>query len=86
MLADVVRGPMFKTVFNIVVGVGLIVLVFHRDCKGDACTHFKAPSLKEMEDGIYKVDSKCYKFADKQIPCPAEGTVVEPFRDEFSRR
>jgi hypothetical protein len=69
-------------------GVGLMVIIFHKDCKeGDSkCTKNKSPPITEVNDSIYVIGDSCYKFKDAQVKCPEDGNVVESFKQEFSSR
>ena len=48
-------------------------------CKGRECVIEKAPKRKEFEEGVYKIDGKCYKFTSEMKQCPTKD-VIEPFR------
>jgi hypothetical protein len=88
MLADAIRNPRFSYFFSFMLGVGVMVIIFHKECKeGDSkCTKNKAPSIEEVKDSIYVIGSSCYKFKDTQIKCPDDGNIVESFKQEFSSR
>jgi len=55
-----------------------IVLVVSPICHGRACMVVKAPPINEVNDSVYQIASKCYKFDTVQLDCPAQG-VVESF-------
>jgi hypothetical protein len=82
------RNPKFGYVFSFLLGVGLIVIVMHRDCTGadslgqsaKSCRVAKAPAPAEVMAATYIIDSDCYKFKTAQIACPSGGDVVESFR------
>jgi hypothetical protein len=88
MLADVMRNPKFGHIFSFILGVGLIVVVLHQDCKeGNAagCKRMKAPSPGEVQDAVYNIGGDCYKFKTKQVACPAKD-VIESFKQDFRIR
>jgi len=89
MLADAIRNPRFTYFFSFMLGVGLMVIIFHQDCKdGDSkCTKNKAPPVKDIEESIYIVGQDCYKFKEIQVKCPENnGNLVESFKQEFIKR
>lgn len=78
MLLDVLKDPKFDTVFSVLMGIFLMLLL-RPICKGESCFNFKAPPLKEIQEHAYKMDDRCYKFVPKDVKCPMTG-VVEPFQ------
>jgi hypothetical protein len=86
MLADVMRNPKFGYVFSFLLGVGLMVIVMHRECKDGSCKKSKAPVPGEVTDTVYMIESDCYKFKTKQVHCPSEGEVIESFKQNFRKR
>ncbi len=38
---------------------------------------FKGPSLKEIEETVYKYDKKCYRFNPKPSTCNPVKRIVE---------
>jgi hypothetical protein len=90
MLADVLRNPKFGFVFSFILGVGMTVILMHRECKGDAgdsrgCKRMKAPVPSEVQENTYIIGMDCYKFKTKQVTCPA-ADVIESFKQDFRTR
>ena len=83
MIADVIRNPRFSYFFSFMLGVGLVVIILHKDCNSNSklCQRYKSPSLAEIKDSIYIIGTDCYKFKDVQIKCPTDtSNLVEPFK------
>ncbi len=77
MLVDILKDKRFDVVFSILMGV-FIILLARPICKGETCFNYKAPPVKDITSHAYKIGDVCYKFAPKDIKCPATG-VIEPF-------
>ena len=60
-LQKFVRSKSGKIIMSILLGLGLATL-FRQACLGKDCLIYKAPPLEEIENNIYKIDKKCYKF------------------------
>ncbi len=86
MIADIIRSENFKYVFSALLGISTVIVIFRPYCKGDDCSIWKAPPIKEVSDGVFKVGEKCYKFNESEKDCPKEGNVIEAFRGEFTCR
>ena len=86
MIVDIVRTDNFKYVFSMLLGIGTVIVIFRPYCKGDDCSIWKAPPIKEVSDGAFKVGEKCYKFTENGMDCPKEGNIIEAFRGEFTCR
>jgi len=63
-----INTPHAKVIIAAVLGFGLSTL-FRKSCKGKDCVEFKAPSFKTVEDGLWKVDDKCYAFKSSPATC-----------------
>jgi hypothetical protein len=74
MIIDALKNPIFKILVSFMFGLA-IVLVLSPICHGRACMVVKAPPIHEVQDSIYHIASKCYKFETVQIDCPAEGAI-----------
>ena len=57
-----------KIILSIILGFGLASL-FKKSCESRNCLLFHAPSFKEINENIYKYDSKCYKFKEHSVKC-----------------
>lgn len=56
---------------SIIFGLGLAAL-FRQTCKGDRCVVIKSPSMKEIDNVIYRYNKECYKYTPDMIPCPGQ--------------
>lgn len=64
-----------KIIMSMLLGLGLATF-FRAACKGKRCRLIKSPPLEEIEDQIYKFDSKCYKLEKNTVKCNgAQNTV-----------
>jgi hypothetical protein len=88
MIADIIRNPRFSYFFNFIIGVGIMVIIFHRDCNSNSalCQKLKAPSISEIKDSIYIIGTDCYKFKDIQVKCPNDGNLVEAYTGVYNTR
>jgi len=84
MLLDYIKSPKFGYLFSFVIGVGIIVIIAGGDCKGDDCVALKAPPVKEIQDHVYKLKGKCYKFTEETTECA--GNIIESFKSMFVTR
>jgi len=73
------KNPIFKTLVSFMFGLAL-VLIISPICHGRSCMVVKAPPIHEVQDSVYHIASKCYKFETVQMECPAQG-VVEAFEN-----
>jgi hypothetical protein len=74
MLIDAFKNPIFKVLVSFMFGLAL-VLVVSPICRGRSCMVVKAPPIHEVQDSVYHIASKCYKFETVQMECPAQGAV-----------
>ena len=65
-----------KTIMSILLGLGLATF-FRAMCKGKHCRVIKSPPLEEIEDQIYKFDSKCYKMEKNAAKCDNMRNIVK---------
>ena len=65
-----------RVLMSIILGVGLATL-FKVSCKDRNCLLLRAPALDKLNDKIYKVDDKCYKFKSVPIKCDATKEIYE---------
>ena len=86
MLANIIKDPRFRIVFSFVLGFAIACL-FRPLCDGTSkngnnqCRKFKGPNVKEMEEHVYRLGEKCYKFTPNTMECPAGGVgVIESFK------
>jgi hypothetical protein len=88
MIADVIRNPRFSYFFSFIIGVGIMVIIFHRDCTSNSllCQKLKAPSISEIKDAIYIIGTDCYKFKDVQVKCSDDGNLIEAYTGVHNTR
>ena len=55
---------------SVVLGIGL-ASVFRQVCKDDRCRVVKGPNLKELDQHMYRIDDKCYKYRPSATMCDA---------------
>ena len=65
-----------RVLMSIVLGVGLATL-FKVSCKGRNCLLMKAPALDQLNDKIYKIEDKCYKFKSTSTKCNESKEIYE---------
>ena len=86
MLAELLRSNTFKSVFSILLGAAVVIVIFRPYCKGDNCAIWKAPPPSELTDAVFKIGQKCYSYEEKDIECNGQSNIVEAFRGEFTCR
>jgi hypothetical protein len=69
IVAKVLKNNFGSILISVILGLGLAA-VFRRVCVGDSCVVVKAPSAKEVDEYVYKIDTSCYKYTPNVIPCP----------------
>ena len=86
MIADVIRTPQFRHVFSVLLGIGIVVVIFRPYCKDGDCGIWKAPPINQVHDSVYKIGEKCYEFKEVDKECKQGEKYIEAFRGEFSCR
>jgi hypothetical protein len=74
MISDALKGPLFGMFVSFMLGVA-IVMVIAPICRGTSCMIVKAPPLHEVNNTVYHIASKCYKFEAVPMDCPASGAI-----------
>jgi hypothetical protein len=74
MIIDAFKNPIFKVLVSFMFGLA-IVLVVSPICRGRSCMVVKAPPIHEVQESVYHIASKCYKFETVQMDCPAQGAI-----------
>ena len=74
IVGKVLKDKFGSILISVILGLGLAA-VFRRVCSGDGCVVVKAPSQKDIDEYVYKVDSSCYKYTPNLIPCPRRGAA-----------
>lgn len=57
-----------KRIISFVIGLGLAAL-FRKVCKDGNCVIVQGPPLEEVENKIFKMDSKCYRYKAEVTKC-----------------
>jgi hypothetical protein len=74
MIIDAFKNPIVKSLISFMFGLA-IVLILSPICRGRSCMVVKAPPIHEVQDSVYHIASKCYKFETVQMDCPAQGAI-----------
>jgi hypothetical protein len=74
MIIDAFKNPIVKVLVSFMFGLA-IVLIVSPICHGRSCMVVKAPPIHEVQDSVYHIASKCYKFETVQMDCPAQGAI-----------
>ena len=64
-----------KIIMSILLGLGLASL-FRTMCKNKKCLTFKAPSLEQIKDKIYKSNDKCVKYSYVPTKCNTHSKII----------
>ncbi len=83
MIADIIRTAQFKQVFSVLVGIGIVVVLFRPYCKDGDCGLWKAPPPTELKGAVFKIGEKCYQFEEEDKECGKGEKYIEAFRGEF---
>ncbi len=67
-LEKFVRSSTGKILMSILLGLGLATL-FRQVCSGKDCLVYMSPPFEELEEKIYKINNKCYKFNKNNVSC-----------------
>ncbi len=59
-----------KKIVSFVIGLGLAAL-FRKVCADGNCVIIEGPPLEEVENKIFKMDSKCYRYKAEATKCKA---------------
>lgn len=57
-----------KTIISVILGLGLATL-FRKVCSDRSCIVIKGPPVKEIENKVFSLDTKCYKYKSKATSC-----------------
>jgi len=63
-----------KRIISFVIGLGLAAL-FRKVCKDGNCVIVQGPPLEEVENKIFKMDSKCYRYKAEATKCDLDKPV-----------
>jgi hypothetical protein len=91
MIRQILNSPLFNIAFSFLLGIG-IVAILRPMCKDSTgqyteCKVDKAPPVKDWNDTVYRIGSKCYEFKTQTIECPKDKTqYIESFKSQFQQR
>ena len=64
-----------RYIISVILGLGLSTL-FRKECIGDKCLKFLAPSVTELEKETYMYGKKCYTYSSSSESCDDEKKKV----------
>jgi hypothetical protein len=73
------KSEKYSMAFSFIVGVG-IMAALKPGCRERDCSIKKAASTEEVVKSPFQIGDKCYKFATRNVECPAHGEIIEAFR------
>ena len=85
------KKPLFNIMFSFLLGIGLIA-IFRPMCKDESgnskeCSKNKAPPVKDWDNAVYRVGSKCYEYKTNIVECPKNNRdYIEAFQMDFQQR
>lgn len=62
-----------RKIISFIIGLGLASL-FRKVCKDNNCIIVQGPPLEEVENKIFKMDSKCYRYNAEATKCNTTNT------------
>jgi hypothetical protein len=68
MLTDIMKSEMGRILISVILGFGLATM-FVKVCKGGGCVVIQGPSIKEINNSIYRIDDVCYKYTPVVTDC-----------------
>ena len=74
-LKNFLHSETSKYIFGIILGLGISSL-FRKSCNGRKCLVFTSPSIKEIENQIYKYNDKCYQYNISNVSCDNLKTFI----------
>jgi hypothetical protein len=82
-LQKLLKDENFSIFFSIILGIG-IVCILYPVCSGKDCgTIVKPPSEKDFDQYVYRMGEKCYEFKTEVVECVSgaiEAFEVQPMR------
>ncbi len=57
-----------RKIISFVIGLGLAAL-FRKVCKDGNCMIIQGPPLEEVENKVFKMESKCYRYKAEATTC-----------------
>ncbi len=69
---------------SFIIGLGLAAL-FRKVCKDGNCVIIQGPPLEEVENKIFKMDSKCYRYKAEATTCEKKPSATTDARTPGSK-
>jgi hypothetical protein len=70
-MLQLLKSDTGRKLISFVIGLGLAAL-FRKVCKDGNCVIIQGPPLEEVENKIFKMDSKCYRYKAEATTCSAK--------------
>lgn len=67
-MLQLLKSEAGRKIISFVIGLGLAAL-FRKVCKDGNCIVVKGPPLEEVENKVFKMDSKCYRYKAEAVKC-----------------
>lgn len=67
-MLQLLKSDTGRKVVSFVIGLGLAAL-FRNVCKDGNCIIVQGPPLEEVENKIFKMESKCYRYKAEAAKC-----------------
>lgn len=70
-MLQLLKSESGRKIISFVIGLGLAAL-FRKVCKDGNCMIVKGPPLEEVENKVFKMESKCYRYKAEATTCEAQ--------------
>jgi hypothetical protein len=67
---DFMKTETGRRIISFIIGLGLASM-FRKVCVDDSCRIYEGPPVKDIENKIFKMESKCYRYKAEAAKCPA---------------
>jgi len=74
-MLQLLKSEVGRKIISFVIGLGLAAL-FRKVCKDGNCVIVRGPPLEEVENKVFKMDSKCYRYKAEATTCEKEKGIV----------
>ncbi len=71
-MMQLLRSREGEILISVILGFGVATL-FRRVCKGRSCVVIKGPKLQEVQEYVYRIDDRCYKYKPQVVECSDAG-------------
>ena len=72
-MIQVLKSREGQIMMSVILGFGLATL-FRRVCKGRSCVVIKGPKLSEVQEYVYRIEDRCYKYKPHVVKCASIDT------------